>query len=352
MKVLLELLEDAASVLENLDDVDTLRPQSQRRLRELLEKVSEESARLLREVDESVDNREGDGRRQERDGILERGLAALARDRLEEAKSILRDGVESFPEDVELLTHLGLACWEQGAIEEAEEWYQRAMSAGLVKARQVEGSTCRALSRGYFRAVEGRALCLRRLGEAEEAISLFDALGTMAPGDYAGCHYLAGEILHEENRLREAIEAYGRATEEPAVHYNLGLARFQLGDHRQAATTLIRGFVANPHIAARLLDAGPEVQDGAEGYLGSAAYADEFVDACRQLWAENPEAKRFMEHCFEHPLVRHHLEQIGARSEQHDEPAADPMASSMDVGASEPNVVAGIARTIVERTDQ
>ncbi len=352
MKVLLELIEDAASVLENLEDVDELRSQSRRRLRELLETVSEESARLLRDVDECDRSEQAREHRRERDAILERGLAALAREQLGEAKSILTGGVEAFPEDVELLNHLGLTCWEQGELSEAEQWYERAMQAGLANARRVDGSTCESLSRGYFRAVEGRALCLQHLGEADRAISLFDALGTMAPGDYAGCHYLAGEILHDQGRLEEAIEAYGRAPDEPAVHYNLGLAKFAQGAYREAASTLIRGFVSNPHIAARLIGESVEIHHGAGGYLGSATYAEEFLEACEALWEQHPKAIEFMNHCYEHPLVRHHLERIGARGREDDEKVPEARGANADLGRTEPGVVAGIARRIVQRTDQ
>jgi len=351
MKVLLELIEDAARALENLEDVDELRPQSRRRLRELLETVSDESARLLREVDASRESSEEREHRERRNAVLERGLAALARERLEEAKSIFSRAADEFSQDVEVLNHLGLTCWERGELDEAEQWYDRAMRAGLADARQMDGSTCESLSRGYFRAVEGRALCLRKLGDDERAVSLFDALARMAPGDYAGCHYLAGEILHERDRLEEAIEAYERSPDEPAVCYNLGLAHFQSGDREEAATTLIRGFAANPHIAARLLEDRVDSLHGPGGYLGSATYAEEFVEACREMWTAHPEALEFVRDCFEHPLVRHHLQSVGAGSESSHGDATHVEPSPSETPNSEGGVVAGIARHIVERTD-
>ena len=350
MKVLLELIEDAAGVLENLDDVDDLRPQSRKRLRSLLETLSRESTRLLRDVDEVSDSDPAKNRRQKRDTVLERGLAALARDRLAEAKSILEKGVESFPEDVELLNHLGLTCWEQGQIEEAEQWYGQAMEAGLSAARRLEGSTCTALSRGYYRAVEGRALSLYRMEEYDRAVSLFDALGTMAPEEYAGCHYLAGEILHSRGRLQEAIEAYERSPDEPSAHYNLGLAHFQNGDREEAANKLIRGFAANPHIAARLLGESIDSLNGPGGYLGSATYAEEFVEACGDLWRDAADGLSFLEECFEHPLVRHYLDEVGIRSERADQPEGDG-ESRVARRFGQRNDVAGIARQIVDRTE-
>ena len=351
MKVLLELIEDAATALENLEGVDELRPQSRKRLREVLDRLSDESARLLRRVDESRRPTDKQDRRQRRDAVLERGLAALARDRLDEAKSIFKRGIDEFSRDVELLNHLGLTCWERGELDEAEQWYERAMRAGLADAQNVEGSTCDSLSRGYFRAVEGRALCLRKLGNYDRAIELFDALGTMAPGDYAGCHYLSGEILHEQDRIDEAIVAYEKSPNEPAVYYNLGLAHFQSGDREVAATTLIRGFAANPHIAARLLDDRVDSLHGPGGYLGSATYAEEFVDACRPMWTEHPEALDFMQECFEHPLVRHHLKSVGGDSDPSESDTTGPEPTPPESVTCEPGVVAGIARRIVERTD-
>ena len=101
MKVLLELLDDAANVLSNLDGIEELRPQSRERLKELLERLSTESTRLLREVEAAGRSREEKDRRQRRDAVLERGLAAIARKQLDEAEEILRKGVEEFPDDVE-----------------------------------------------------------------------------------------------------------------------------------------------------------------------------------------------------------------------------------------------------------
>ena len=351
MKVLLEMIEDAANVLENLDDVGDLRPRSRKKLRDLLRTVSEESARLLRKVDSDQEGEGAGKRRGRRDAVLERGLAALARDRLEEAQTILEEGVEEFPEDVEMLNHLGLTCWERQKVEQAEEWYARAMEAGLAGIGRSGGNACRKPSRGYYRAVEGRALCLYRLGESERAVSLFDALGRMAPEDYAGCHYLAGEILHAEGRLDEAVDAYERSPDEPAVHYNLGLARFQQGNREEAATMLVRGFSANPHIAARLLEESLDSLSGPGGYLGSATYAEEFLEASAQIWAGCDGALDFLETCFEDPLVRHHLEEVGLQSEERERPEGGRLPAS-ERHTETGDEAAGIAREILDRTDQ
>ena len=348
MKVLLELLDDAANVLSNLDRIDDLRPESQKRLRKLLERLSSESARLLREVDSADSGDEESTRQERRDAVLERGLAAIARKRLDEAEEILRRGVESFPGDIELLNHLGLACWEKGAFDDAEGWYHRAMEIGLADANRAKGNTCASLSRGYFRAVEGRALCLDQMGESDRAVELFDALGTMRPDDYAGCHYLAGEILHAEGRVGEAIEAYRRSPDEPSVHYNLGLAYFQQGDTERAARTLIRGFAANPHIAAQLLDTKVGRLGGPGGYLGSATYAEEFLEACRGFWMQQPRAIAFLAECYDHELVRDYLERLRHQADEGKQPRERTPSGGDDSSERE---VDGIARRVIERID-
>lgn len=349
MKVLLELLEDTANVLSNLDAIDQLRPQSRAKLVELLEELTDEGTRLLAEagsIDEGDDMIEGPGREE----MLERGLAAIARDQLDEAKAILSDGVESYPDDVEMLTHLGLTCWENGDLEEAEGWYADAMEAGLARVRRSSGNSCASPPAEYLRAIEGRALCLYKLGSFERAVELFESLGMIAPGEYAGCHYLAGEILHLQGRPEEAVDAYRRSPDEPSVHYNLGLAYFQIGDREKAARTLIRGFSANPHIAHRLLDRDASSVSGPGGYLGSATYAEEFIEACTPLWAGADEALEFVDRCFEHPLVRDYLDS-SKRSEGASRPEQGGRARNAAKRRTDETDVDGLARRLIERLD-
>lgn len=348
MKVLLELLGDAAHALSKLDGVDELRPKSRGKLRSVLERIADESSELLADLEEAERVEESDDG--ERGDLLERALAALAREKHGEAESILRRGLEEGSTDIELLNHLGLACWEQGKLGAAESAYGRAMEVGLEELERTGDNRCSHPSSEYLRAVEGRALCLYRLEAFDRAVALFETLGSVAPDQYAGCYYLAGEIRHLQGEAAEAVEYYRQSPDEPSVHYNLGLALYELGRHEEAARTMIRGFAGNPYIASLLLDREPGEPSGPGGYLGSATYAEEFIEACSNLWEGERGAIRFLERCFEHPSVREFLRGDGAVSEGSPSDRGTESAPSR----SEPNEgskIDGIASDVVDRME-
>lgn len=313
MKVMLELLGDAANVLDNLEDVEGLRPSTRRRVGELLERLSEQSDRLLAELDEAGAGKSGGERRKavqdERASMMQRGLAALARNRLDDARQVFEEAVGAYPDDVELLNHLALTCWEQSAFDEAAGWYGQAMEAGLAKLESGEGNRCKEPSRDYCRAIEGRGLCLYRLGEYDEAVELFETLASLAPAEFGSCRYLAGEIRHLQGNPEAARDAYRETPAEPSVFYNLALAHWQLDEREEAAVAFIRGFLTNRYIAAELLETDvPAEEAGSTGYLESAGYAEEYLGACGSLWEESEGVKGFLRECWEHPRVAEYLQ--------------------------------------------
>jgi len=348
MKVLLELLGDAAHALSKLDEIDDLRPDAREKLRSVLERIADESSARIDELAEaeSCETRE-DG---ERDELLERALATLARERHQEAESMLRRGLEEHSSDIELLNHLGLACWEQGKLGAAEGAYGRAMEAGLKALERTGDNRCSHPSSEYLRAVEGRALCLYRLEQFDRAVTLFATLGSAAPDQYAGCYYLAGEIRHLQGRSEKAVDYYRRSPDEPSVHYNMGLALYDLGCHEEAARTMIRGFAGNPYIASLLLDRESGESAGPGGYLGSATYAEEFIAACSKLWKGQRGALRFLERCFEHPSVREFLRGDGAVSEGSPSDRGTK-ATSASNRRGENSEIDGIASDVVDRME-
>ncbi|MFU8807240.1 MAG: tetratricopeptide repeat protein, partial [Bradymonadaceae bacterium] len=168
-----------------------------------------------------------------------------------------------------------------------------------------------------LRSLEGQALSLYRMGRLEDAAEIFETLARQEPADYVGCHYLAGEIHHQMGDLDAAIGHYGRVPVEPAVLYNLGLAHFQRDELEKAADHLIRAFVSNIHIASFLLGRFAYHRSCMPGYLGSEAYAEEFVEACARLWQTAQGGFTFMERCFDHALVQTHLQQCAERGGEH-----------------------------------
>lgn len=324
MKVLLELLGDVSRLLESVEGLEDVRPESRKSMEVLLRSINEESERLLATSPQK--------RVESREAFMQRALEAIAREQYDEAMAILDGAVEAFPRDAEFHNHIGLVAWETGDLETAAEAYGRAMAAGFPQ----DGVTdwFDDVHRPFLRAMEGRALSLHRLGRLEDALDLFENLAEMNPADYSGCRYLAGEIRHSQGDVAGAVENYKLVPAEPAVLYNLGLAQFELGDRAEAASVFIKAFSMNRYIAAHLLDRAPALDDkDIPGFLASPSYADEFVTACGHLWT-SPAARHFLARVYDDPLVQTHLrrcvENVGSRVM-----SAGPAALTEDVVQSE-----------------
>lgn len=333
MKVLLEVLDDAAQLLKTLDTLGDLRPETRADLEVTLHGLCEESTRLLREVplkaepkdalasaakpcEQTVASAENKESAQKRrcEWLMQRSLEALATPDYQRALKFLSEGAEAFPENVDFLNHLGLVHWELGDFEQSAEAYLDAMTAAFALAddddnQQGAVDWNEATNQDYLRAMEGRALCLCRLASYDEALILFDTLANLSAVDYAGCRYMAGEIHHLRGNFSAAIEDYRLGPVEPASLYNLGLAYFQNADSESAAATFIRAFVSNIHVLHAFCARDILVESCVPGYLGGREYAIEFVRACQPLWGECEEAIDFMETCYDHPLVQTYLEQ-------------------------------------------
>lgn len=303
MKVLLELLGDACRVLKGVDSLHEFRPESRDRMRELLGQLRLELDRLL-DADTKADPELAG-----REPYLQRALEAIAGQDYQQARTVLAEAVARFPKDFEFLSYLGLIAWEQGDLVEAERSYRGAMEVvfeGGLNAAEVQGADDPVL-----RAVEGRALCLYRLGELDSARRHFEWLGKNFPEQYIGCLFLAGEAYHRMGLLREALRCYEAVPMEPAVLYNRGLALYSCDRLEESAYALIEGFVANIYVATTLLGRFSYRRPCTPGYLGSEAYAEELVEACASLWHGAAGSVRFMERCFDHALVQAHLQQCG-----------------------------------------
>src|SRR5690606_12126747 len=68
----------------------------------------------------------------------------------------------------------------------------------------------------------------------------------------------------------------------------------------------------NTHIAELLLGRPASSISEVPGYLASPSYASEFHDACHHLW-NGRDARRFLERCFDHPLVHVHVRRCAER---------------------------------------
>ncbi len=330
MKLLLELIGDACHLLTGLEQLSDLRPDSQDRLQALLHQLRYESTRLLDQrpqngasfsdvpVSETgalaTENNADDPNAtlKQREVLLQAALEALAKERYEQAGAILLEAITHFPTDDEFYSYLGLIAWELHDLRGAERYYAQAASLIFADSDFSAFSAAKleepARTRG-LRAIEGRALCLYKLGELDQALPLFEFLGMKCGDEYTGCRYLAGEIYHHQGQLDRAIERYAMVALEPAVLYNLGLAYFEQDDLEKAATSFVQAFVSNVHIASLLLGRYIYRAGCVPGYLGSEAYAEEFVDACIVLWRKTPAVFSYLQRCFDHNMVQNHLQQ-------------------------------------------
>ncbi|MBA2661128.1 MAG: tetratricopeptide repeat protein [Bradymonadaceae bacterium] len=353
MKLLLELIGDACQLLSGLDKLSELRPESRERLNALLHQLRFESTRLLDDDEAHGQVATPPEHTMRRDAFLQRGLEALAKERYEEAGAVLLEAITHFPEDDEFYSYLGLIAWESQDLEAAQRYYARAVE--LVFA---QGVPARIMPEDFaqvrgLRALEGRALCLYKLGRLDEALPIFERLGADESVLYVGCRYLAGEIHHLGGDLDAAIAQYSSVALEPAVLYNLGLAFYQKDDLERAATTFVQAFVSNVHIASLLLGRFSFRPSCVPGYLGSETYAEEFVEACVRLWQKDPSSFSFLQRCFDHPLVQGHLQSCASQ-------AGDKLMGSLDGLAEQEGwleqlhtsaMLVGLAQRILQRLD-
>lgn len=369
MKVLLEVLDDAAQLLKTLDSLEDLRPETRAGLEVILHGLCEESTRLLRQAPLEMrgdmaasaaqqrppqDQHTAEKRR--REWLMQRSLEALAAPDFERALKFLTEGAQAYPDAIEFLNHLGLVHWELGNFEQSADAYLRAMTAAFALSEGDDNQQGAVdwrdpINQDYLRAMEGRALCLCRLESYDEALILFDTLANLSAVDYAGCRYMAGEIHHLRGNFSAAIEDYRLGPVEPASLYNLGLAYFQHGDNEAAAATFIRAFVSNIHVLHAFCGRDVEVESCVPGYLGGRDYALELVQACQPLWGGQAEAIDFMETCYDHPLVQGYLEQCrntGGESILGDTAIDGGQATWLKV-ISDPSAVESLAENVVRR---
>lgn len=360
MKALLEILDQLLYLIEQHQSgesygveafgVNALDAHSGAELVELLEGLAKEALTMAQSMRlEQLRDSDNESLAARQEELLQRGLEAIARGKMEEAERLLEAALEEFPEHDEYYNHLGLVAWERGDMARAEHYYGRAAQLSLSQLGQCEQPWSSARHRSYLRALEGQALCLYRLGRLDDACDLFETLAMTCVPEYQGCHYLAGEIHHMMGRLTKAARAYMLAPSEPSVLYNLALVYFCQHELESCATTLLRAFNANRYICEALLERLSSDTHSYHGYLATPMYAAEFIEACAPLWQDQQEALTFMERCYDHPLVQHQLH----RREQQEEAELWALqhyaADTADASTEELRRYRGLAQQLLER---
>ncbi|MFP6893130.1 MAG: tetratricopeptide repeat protein, partial [Opitutales bacterium] len=137
------------------------------------------------------------------------------------------------------------------------------------------------------------ATLLNRRGRNREAEKLLRQVVRLEP-DWGQGHYSLGLLLAENrNRLDEAAQRLSRAAsimpENPRIHFNLGVAYWQLEQRGKAASAI--------KVAYKLEPANPEFPQALAQLYGQEDRWEEalpFAERVVQLMPENPQAKAFL----------------------------------------------------------
>ena len=172
---------------------------------------------------------------------------------------------------------LGNLAENQGNPREAERYYKAALQR----------------EETFVPARMNLATLLNRRGRNREAEKLLRQVTRLQP-DWGQGHYSLGLLIAEDrNRLDEAAQRLSRAAsimpENPRIHFNLGVAYWQLEQREKAATAIKVAFnlePANPEFPQALA----QLYGQENRWKDALPYAEKVV----ALMPENPQAKAFL----------------------------------------------------------
>ncbi len=149
------------------------------------------------------------------------GVAALQRNDLANAVSLIGRGVIGEPRNADAWSHLGIALHRAGKLED-----------GLAALGR-----CLQLSPDHPGATIERAMVLSDMGRAEDSLAAYDAIVARDPRFFAG-QLNRANLLFRMERLSEAAEGFRAAVaakpEEARAHNNLAVTLRALGRHPEA----------------------------------------------------------------------------------------------------------------------
>ncbi len=176
-------------------------------------------------------------------------------------KNTLRDLIRAYPEHIDAYHHLALTWYWQGNLRKAAEVW-RAGSEFALRCFPPNFSMQRDRvawgfmeNRPFLRLYQGHGLACLRLGQAREALEVFENLLRMNPNDNQGNRALAVEcnfLLHNPAGVLGICDRYPEDALEQLV-YGRALALFQLGRLPQAKKALREAVRFYPLISEELL---------------------------------------------------------------------------------------------------
>lgn len=243
-------------------------------------------------------------------GTLHRAVAQHQSGNLAQAEALYRSVLQSEPRNADALNLMGVLCRQQGRMEAAVDWINRAIAVDLSapdfhfnlgEAYRAMGRLDQALA-SYRKALtlnprdaevhHALGMALEQHGEMEGATAALLRAIQLQPRLVAAYEALArlqtcqGKALEAEALVRKAMELQPNS---PGLLFALGMALAGQEKHQEAATTFGRTLQFNPRWAEAHLNRGIA--------LDKLHRQPEALEACRQAVALSPtlpEAHNFL----------------------------------------------------------
>src|SRR5262245_61736911 len=274
--------------------------------------------------------------------LCDMGREFLDRGEPEEALRCYERAIDVDPENPDAWCGRGKAAYDLGRLERADRDFRRALRFAqreLESGSEKKGRRWWAdpATRPYLRALHGHGLCRFWLGAYEDAAKVFRRLLKLAPTDPLDVRFLVGETYLRMGRIERAVRELAAVEDDPDALYNLGLARFYVGDFEGSVNAFRRAFFANLHLPELLAEEPTGHGDDEDEHgttsdsrraksadvptdagthpkgLDSEAAASDYVDRCGDLWFGRPVIQKWMlgvrRHARVEADVKSHLEQ-------------------------------------------
>lgn len=224
---------------------------------------------------------------------------------LSEAEKQYRQLIREYPEFIDVHHHLALVLDETDREEEAFCVWREAVALGL-SCFPKDFSIGRDFllwgmldNRPFLRAYHGLGIACLERGEAEEALSIFNSILAMNPGDNQGVRGSAIGCCFAVQRPTEALEICDRYPDDGMEHLLYGhvLALYQLKRNPEAESALRLAAASLPLVARELAKARHRrPKDMHYGYItyGGADQAYHYWIEQGRYWKKTPGAIEFV----------------------------------------------------------
>jgi len=225
---------------------------------------------------------------------------------------VFKKALKVHPGHADAHNHLGIACLDQGHLEQAEGHFLAAFDGGAQALVQEAGQVAWGFleNRPYLRGLANLALVRHEQRRHDEEVEIYERLLRMNPNDNQGVRWLLGEGYHRLDRLDVSVAAYEAALEEPGCCHSLALALHELGKPERGLA-LVRAFAANRYVAPMLLGERWARIDAWHGSnMEEPEWAAEYVERQGDLWRAAPGSRELLRRWWTAEPVRRWLDAI------------------------------------------